>query len=88
MSYKISLLNNQIWVSTGGRSSYNESLPPYMGYYHYNGTNWIYPEYFKTNNQFNILDVVPNPSKPSEIFFTNYFFLEIKVSIKWIIMSL
>lgn len=74
LSYKISLLNNQIWVSTGGRSSYNESLPPYMGYYHYNGTNWIYPEYFKTNNQFNILDVVPNPSKPSEIFFTNYFF--------------
>lgn len=74
LSYKISLLNNQIWVSTGGRSSYNESLPPYMGYYHYNGNNWIYPEYFKTNNQFNILDVVPNPSKPSEIFFTNYFF--------------
>ena len=74
LSYKISLLNNQIWVSTGGRSSYNESLSPDMGYYHYNGTNWIYPEYFKTNNQFNILDVVPNPSKPSEIFFTNYFF--------------
>jgi len=74
LSYKISLLNNQIWVSTGARSSYNESLPPYMGYYHYNGNNWIYPEYFKTNNQFNILDVVPNPSKPSEIFFTNYFF--------------
>lgn len=73
-SYKISLLNNQIWVSTGGRSSYNEALPSYIGYYHYNGTNWIYPEYFKTNNQFNILDVVPNPSKPSEIFFTNYFF--------------
>ena len=74
LSYKISLLNNQIWVSTGGRSSYNEALRPDMGYYHYNGTNWIYPEYFKTNNQFNILDVVPNPSKPSEIFFTNYFF--------------
>ncbi len=74
ISYKISLLNNQIWVSTGGRSSYNEALPPYIGYYHYNGTNWVYPEYFKTNNQFNILDVVPNPSKPSEIFFTNYFF--------------
>ncbi len=73
-SYKISLLNDQIWVSTGGRSSYNEALPSYIGYYHYNGTNWIYPEYFKTNNQFNILDVVPNPSKPSEIFFTNYFF--------------
>lgn len=73
-SYKISLLNNQIWVSTGGRSSYNEALPPYIGYYHYNGTNWIYPEYFKNNNQFNILDIVPNPSKPSEIFFTNYFF--------------
>lgn len=74
LSYKISLLNNQIWVSTGGRSSYNEALRPDMGYYHYNGTNWIYPEYFKTNNQFNILDVVPNPSKPSEIFFTNYYF--------------
>lgn len=73
-SYKISLLNDQIWVSTGGRSSYNEALLSYIGYYHYNGTNWIYPEYFKTNNQFNILDVVPNPSKPSEIFFTNYFF--------------
>ena len=73
-SYKISLLNDQIWVSTGGRVSYNEALRSDIGYYHYNGTKWIYPEYFKTNNQFNILDVVPNPSKPSEIFFTNYFF--------------
>ena len=73
-SYQLSLLNDQIWVSTGGRSDFNEATPYYLGYYHYNGTNWVYPEYFKTNNQFNILDVTPNPSNPSEIFFTNYFF--------------
>ncbi len=73
-SYKLSLLNNQIWVSTGGRSAFNEATPPYLGYYHYNGSNWVYPDYFKTNNQFNILDVIPNPSDPTEIFFTNYFF--------------
>ncbi|MPT33210.1 MAG: hypothetical protein E2600_16425 [Chryseobacterium sp.] len=73
-SYKLSLMNGQIWVSTGARSEYNQMQPPYLGYYHYNGSNWVYPEFFRTNNQFNILDVVPNPSNPSEVFFCNYFF--------------
>lgn len=71
-SYKISLLNNQIWVSTGSRTAYNTPLVSNLGYYHYNGSNWVYPDYFKTNSGFNILDVVPNPSDPTEVFFTNY----------------
>ena len=46
-SYKMSLLNNQIWVSTGGRDSYNNPILRSLGYYHYDGTKWIYPNYFK-----------------------------------------
>jgi len=73
-SYKLSLLNGQIWVSTGARSEYNQMQYPNLGYYHYNGSNWVYPELFKTNTEFNILDVTPNPSNPSEVFFCNYYF--------------
>lgn len=74
-SYKLSLLNNNIWVSTGQRASYDVAgIPSYLGYYHFDGTKWIYPTYFTQNPNivFNILDVVPNPSNPSEVFFTNY----------------
>ncbi len=71
-SYKISLLGNQIWVSTGFRTSFNTPVISNLGYYHFNGSNWVYPEYFKTNSGFNVLDVVPNPTDPSEVFFTNY----------------
>jgi len=71
-SYKISLLGNQIWVSTGFRTSFNTPVVSNLGYYHFNGSNWVYPEYFKTNSGFNVLDVVPNPTDPSEVFFTNF----------------
>lgn len=73
ISYKISLLNDQVWVSTGGKEAYND--PPVgrnIGYYHFDGSKWIYPDYFINNPIiFNILDVAPNPSNPNEIFFTN-----------------
>ncbi|WP_419868635.1 type IX secretion system anionic LPS delivery protein PorZ [Chryseobacterium sp. CT-SW4] len=75
-SYKISLLNDQIWVSTGNRDAYNAPLYEDLGYYHFDGTRWNYPDYFLNNPiNFNVLDVVPNPSNPSEVFFTNYSFL-------------
>ncbi|WP_326982380.1 hypothetical protein VUJ46_19685 [Chryseobacterium sp. MYb264] len=76
ISYKISLLNDQIWVSTGGRQAYNDNpAGRNMGYYHFNGTQWNYPEYFINNPiGFNILDVAPNPSNPAEAFFINHSF--------------
>ena len=77
-SYKMSLLNNQIWVSTGGRESYNNPANRGLGYYHYDGSKWIYPDYFKSTPYFNVLDVVPNPANPSEVFFTNFVFSEQK----------
>jgi len=73
-SYKLSLLNNQIWVSSGGRDDYDMPINSNVGYYHFDGNKWIYPEYFKNNPiTFNILDVVPNPANPSEVFFVNYY---------------
>lgn len=72
ISYKLSLLNNQIWVSTGLRTAYNTPVVSNLGYYHFNGSNWIYPDYFKSNFGFNILDVTPNPTDPTEVFFTNF----------------
>nr|WP_245707205.1 hypothetical protein [Epilithonimonas hungarica] len=74
-SYKLSLLNNQIWVSTGARSEYDTSIPKRVGYYHFDGNSWIYPDLFKqdTSIYYNVLDVVPNPSDPTEVFFVNYY---------------
>lgn len=75
ISYKISLLNDQIWVSTGGRDNYNNAIFRNVGYYHFDGSKWNYPDYFIDNPiKFNILDAVPNPSNPSELFFVNYSF--------------
>ena len=72
-SYKINLHENQIVISTGGRDAFNTPIYRNLGYYHFNGTSWVYPEYFKNSNiLFNVMDAVINPSKPSEIFFTNF----------------
>lgn len=72
-SYKIDVTGNQIVISTGGRDSYNDPIYRNLGYYHFNGTEWIYPDLFKNSNvPYNVLDAVINPSKPTEIFFTNY----------------
>lgn len=76
-SYKIDIKGSQIVISTGGRDSYNDPIYRNLGYYHFNGTEWIYPDLFKNSNvQYNVLDAVINPSKPSEIFFTNYTFYD------------
>lgn len=74
-SYKVSLLNDQIWVSTGGKEAYNSPTIRNLGYYHFDGNKWNYPDYFINNPiTFNVLDVVPNPSNPSEAYFVNYIF--------------
>jgi len=74
-SYKISLVNDQLWVSTGARDGYNNPIYRDLGYYHFDGTKWNYPDYFLNNPiNFNVLDVVANPSNPGEVFFTNYSF--------------
>lgn len=79
-AYKLSLLNNEIWVASGNRNfdpvatagNPNEDK---IGYYHFDGTKWNYPTYFLNNTsvKFNILDVVPDPSNPTEIYFTNFY---------------
>ena len=72
-AYKINITGSQIVLSTGGRDAFNTPIYRNLGYYHFDGSKWNYPEIFKTNPaQFNILDAVINPAKPTEIFFTNY----------------
>ncbi len=74
-SFKISLFENQIWVSTAKRNDYNQPINSNLGYYHFDGSNWIYPDYFKNSPyKFNVFDVKPNPSNPAEVFFSNYTF--------------
>lgn len=76
ISYKVNLLDNQIWVATGGRDSYNTPYYTGVGYYHFDGTKWNYPNFFKNSTfRWNIMDVEPNPTKPTEVYFTNYSFL-------------
>ncbi|MEC5157219.1 type IX secretion system anionic LPS delivery protein PorZ [Chryseobacterium sp. MP_3.2] len=72
-SYKIDLVGSQIVISSGGRDAFNEAIIRNLGYYHFDGLKWNYPNVFKnTSTQFNVLDAVINPAKPTEIFFTNY----------------
>lgn len=72
-SYKMDMYQNQIVISSGGRNAFNNPIYRNLGYYHFDGTKWNYPDYFLTNTSgMNVLDAVINRSKPSEIFFTNY----------------
>ena len=72
-SYKIDLLGNQLLISSGGRDAYDTPVFNNFGYYHFNGTNWVYPNFFKTfPGPLNVMDAVMNPAKPSEIFFVNW----------------
>ena len=75
-SYKINIVGQQLVVSTGGRdSSYNDPVIKNLGYYYFDGSQWIYPDYFKNFvGSLNVMDAVINPAKPSEIFFANYTF--------------
>ncbi len=74
-SYKIDLYQNQIAISSGSRDGYNNPIYNGLGYYHFDGTKWNYPDYFINNPiNFNVLDAVINPAKPSEVFFVNYSF--------------
>ena len=74
-SFKISLLENQIWVSSAVRDDYNQPISSGLGYYHYDGSKWNYPTYFlQTARDWNVFDVKPDPSNPSQVYFTNYTF--------------
>ncbi|WP_347216777.1 T9SS type A sorting domain-containing protein [Chryseobacterium sp.] len=76
-AYKISIHDNsQLLVSTGARvGRYNTPInnPKRPGFYYYNGTEWIYPSYFKTfSGTLNVLDAILNPLDNSEVLFANY----------------
>lgn len=72
-AFKINLFQNQIVISSGGKKDYNDPIVRNLGYYHFDGLKWNYPNYFLTSKkEFNVTDVAINPAKPSEIFFTNY----------------
>lgn len=78
-SYKMTLgSKGRMYISTGDRTSrYNTPNPDSrnLGFYFYDGKEWIYPSYFLINTSFylfNILDVTPNPSDDTEVWFANY----------------
>ncbi len=72
-SYKISLLDNKMWISSGSRNDYDMPIYNNLGYYYFDGQKWIYPDYFKANSiTFNVFDVIPDPVDANTIFFTNY----------------
>ena len=76
-SYRINIQNQQLVISTGGRTDYNTPNYTDLGYYHFDGTQWKYPDFFLTfPGPLNVMDVVINPSKPSEIFFVNFSFID------------
>ena len=55
--------------TSGGLQDYYIALYPDLGYYHYDGSKWVYPEYFKNSTfKWNILSVKPNPANINEVF--------------------
>lgn len=81
-SNRISLRNGNIWISSGAVENYNLPKNTNLGYYHFDGVKWNYPDYFKNSDtQWNVLDVVPNPSNINEVFFTNFSFQQGKQGI-------
>lgn len=76
-AYNVNLFdNNQLLVSSGGRiDNYNGAInnPLKPGFYYFNGTEWIYPSFFKNNlRSINVLDAILNPLDNNEVLFTNY----------------
>ncbi|MBD8019003.1 type IX secretion system anionic LPS delivery protein PorZ [Kaistella pullorum] len=75
-AYKINLQKDKIWLSTGNRTNrFNDAAPHplNLGFYHYTGSEWVYPSYFKTSGMlFNVMDVAANPADTDEVFFTNF----------------
>lgn len=81
-SYKIDLYKSQIIISSGGRDGFNAPVYRSLGYYHFDGTQWQYPQLFVNPTiAFNILDAVINPAKPTEVFFVNYSQIENQLGI-------
>lgn len=78
ISYKLDKVGDKIVVATGGRdSSYNDPVIKNLGYYFFDGKQWIYPDFFKNfEGPLNVMDAVINPSNPEEIFFSNYTFVD------------
>ncbi len=76
-SYKIEIRNNKLWVSSGARKDrYNGSQPDpaNLGFYHFDGMQWVYPTMFidNTDTVYNVMDVVANPADTDEVFFANH----------------
>lgn len=80
---RIRLLGNQIWVATGQLDSgYNRPEYSLFGYYHFDGKQWNYPDFFKNAGNLCVTDVLPNPADPSEVWFTNVSFSDGSTSLK------
>lgn len=76
-SSKIDIRDNQLVIASGTRDGNLDPVVRNLGYYHFDGTKWIYPQFFLNfPATMNVLDAVINPAKPSEIFFVNYVFQE------------
>lgn len=76
-SYRINIQGQQIAISTGGRTDYSAPNFNNLGYYHFDGSKWKYPDYFLNfPGPLNVMDVVINPVKPTEIFFVNFSFTD------------
>ena len=76
-SYKMELIGDKMWVSSGSRKDrYNSAQPDprNLGFYYFNGNEWLYASYFSQEDtpRMNVLDAVANPLDHNEVFFTNY----------------
>lgn len=74
-SSRINIFQDKLYIAGGGREAYNNPQNTNLGFYYFDGKEWKYPEIFLAEGGYwNVLEAIPNPSKPDEIWMVNYVF--------------
>ena len=71
-SYKISLLDDKIWITSVEVSDFFISDNTNLSFSYFDGNKWNYQKPETIGYASNIVEVVPNPSNPNQVYAVNY----------------
>lgn len=71
-SYKINLLDDKIWITSVEFSDFFISDNSHLSFSYFDGNKWNYQKPETIGNPMNVVEVIPNPSNPNQVFATNY----------------
>lgn len=71
-SFTVNTIDDKIWISSGGVSSFTVDDNTDYGYYYYDGLKWNHISSSFLNGANNIMDVIPNPNNLDEVYVICY----------------